>query len=293
MSRRGHPGGPTMPPVRMDTGTAAPAPTPAARHGRNRRWRWLGLTVAGAVVIGVGAALGLLLIERLVLGLRITHIPGAVTLPASAEGYAEVTDEIDIRLKGEIAAEVPLRQTLKLPLQGRYTASVDIDALAPVDFTITYDGTIPVDTIATIEAQADFNFQDVKRYRQLPVVAKLPMQMNLPVSLRVPVRDQVRIRHQGVVRMEIDQTVEAPVDTLIRTRLPVDQDIRAPVTAKLALRADFPTSPQRAIINEAALSLPLDTLRLGTTADPDAPQRMADPFGPAARPQSEPQSPSP
>ena len=280
MSRRGRPGAPPFPPIRMDS-APPPAPEPAP-HGSARRWPWL--LAGGAGVIVIGAFLGLWLIERLVLGLRIENIPGAVTLPPQAEGFAEVTDDIDILLQGEIAAEVPLRQTLNLPLQGRYTANVEIDALAPVDFTITYDGTIPVDTIATIEAQADFNFQDVKRYRQLPVVAKLPMKMNLPVSLRVPVQDQVRIRHQGVVAMEIDQTVRAPVDTVIRTRLPVNQEINAPVTARLALRADFPSTPQRAIINEAQLALPLGTLRLGTTDDPDQPQRMDDPFGPAARP---------
>ena len=257
---------------------AASLPPPS---GRLRRWLLLGM--GGAAVVVIGAFIGLALIQRLVIGLQIQNIPGAVTLPPEVEGFAEVTDNIDILLQGEIAAEVPLRQTLSLPLQGRYSADVEIDTLAPVDFTITYDGTIPVDTIATIEALADFNFQDVKRYRQLPVTAKLPMQMNLPVSLRVPVKDEVRIRHRGRVSMEIDQTIEAPVDTLIKTRLPVNQEINAPVTARLALRAQFPQTPQRAIINQADLRLPLDTLRLLETDDPDVPLRMEDPFGPAAR----------
>ncbi|HEY0975239.1 MAG TPA: hypothetical protein VGE57_12160 [Solimonas sp.] len=260
--------------------SSTPPPTSGGGGGGGAGWRWLlwGIGAVGAVVIG--GLLGYWALMNLSLKLVLKNQPGMVTLPPEFDATASVTNVLDIIMKGTIKAKVPFKQTLDLPLQGRYNTEVELDTVVPVKFTVTYDGTIPVNTIADITARANFNFQDVKGFRQLDVKAKLPMKFNLPVRLVAPVDTGLRFAYHGPMMMGLDQTLRADVDTMIDTRLDVNQRVSAPVTADIPLRVRAPTHPLKAIITEADLAVRLDSLRLGVTEDASAPQRADSPWGP-------------
>ncbi len=237
---------------------------------------------AGAVgAIVVGGLLGYWLLMNLSLKLALKDQPGMVTLPPEFEATARVTNVLDLVMKGTIKAQVPFKQTLDLPLQGRYNTDVELDTVVPVKFTVSYDGTIPVNTIADITARANFNFQDVKGFRNLDIKAKLPMKFNLPVKLTAPVDTGLRFTYSGPMVMGLDQVIRADVDTLINTRLEVNQQVSAPVTAEIPLHVRAPTHPLKAIITDANLAVRLDSLRLGVAENTDGPHRSASPWGPA------------
>lgn len=287
MSRRGR-----SAPARGDGAPAAEGHGPertslqgTAPEGARPRRRWwpLALTgIAAITVIAVGAGAGFALFGRLMLHLQLKDQPGAITLPPEFEATARVTNVLDIVMRGTIKARVPFRQRLDLPLEGRYRTEVELDTVVPVKFEVTYEGTIPVDTIADIEARANFNFQDVKGFRNMNIKAKLPMKMNLPVKLTAPVDTGLRFAYKGPMVMGLNQTLRADVDTLIDTSLKVDQRVSAPVTAEIPLRVFAPRHPIKALITQADLSLALGTLRLERTPDPQRPQRAASDWGPAA-----------
>jgi hypothetical protein len=239
--------------------------------------------VSAAAVVVVGGVLGYWLLINLTLGIALKHQPGAVTLPPEFDATARVTNVLDIVMKGTIEARVPFKQTLELPLQGRYNTEVEIDTVVPVQFTVTYDGTIPVNTMADITARANFNFQDVKGFRQLDVKAKLPMKFNLPVRLTAPVNTGLRFAYRGPMVMGLDQMLRTDVDTMIDTRLAVNQKVTAPVTAEIPLRVRAPKEPLKAVITEADLAVRLDTLRLEKAQNADGPLRAETVWGPAAR----------
>lgn len=237
---------------------------------------------AAVAVITVGAMAGFALFGRLVLHLQLKDQPGAITLPAEFDATAKVTNVLDIVMRGTITAKVPFRQQLDLPLEGRYRTEVSLDTVVPVKFDVTYEGTIPVDTIADIEARANFNFQDVKGFRNMDIKAKLPMKMNLPVKLTAPVDTGLRFAYTGPMVMGLNQTLRADVDTLIDTSLKVDQSVSAPVTADIPLRVFAPRHPIKAVITQADLALALGTLRLGRAEDNNGPRRADSAWGPAA-----------
>ncbi|MGB1579952.1 MAG: hypothetical protein ACPHER_00425, partial [Nevskiales bacterium] len=111
-------------------------------------WLLTGGLLGGLVVIAGCAFAGYYLITNLYLGLALKDQPGSVYLPIEFDATASITNNMDIVMDGVIEAQVPFKQTLSLPLKGRYKADVEIDAPVPVKFDVVYDGTIPVDTIA-------------------------------------------------------------------------------------------------------------------------------------------------
>ena len=189
---------------------------------------------------------------------------------------------MDIVMDGVIEAQVPFKQTLDLPLKGRYTAEVEIDAPVPVQFDVVYDGTIPVDTFADITARADFNFQDVKTYRELEFKAKLPMKMALPVKLTAPVDTVIDFKYKGPLIMGLDQTIQADVDTILNTRLTVNQTVSTPVSAAIPLHIYAPHKAINILLDAPDLKVDIDSLRLEVADDPDEPQRVESPWGPVA-----------
>jgi hypothetical protein len=253
-------------------------------------WVLSGLAVGGLGVIAIGAFAAYYLFTSLYLGIALKDQPGSIYLPVEFDAIANVTNNMDIIMDGIIEAQVPFKQTLNLPLKGRYTAEVEIDAPVPVKFDVVYDGTIPVDTIADITARADFNFQDVKTYRELELKAKLPMKMALPVQLTAPVDTIIDFKYKGPLIMGLDQTIQADVDTTLNTQLKVKQTVSTPVTAAIPLHVYAPHKPINVILNAPDLKVDIDSLRLELASNPDEPQRVESPWGPVAEEAYHPQA---
>ena len=242
----------------------------------------LALLVGAPLVIIAGAAAGYYLFTNLYLGLSLNKQPGSVYLPIEFDATASITNNMDIIMDGVIEAQVPFKQTLNLPLQGRYKADVEIDAPVPVKFDVVYDGTIPVDTIADITARANFNFQDVKTYRELEFQAKLPMKMALPVKLTAPVDTTIDFKYKGPLVMGLNQTIQADVDTTLDTRLAVNQTVSTPVNAAIPLHIYAPSKPINVFLSAPQLRLDISKLKLEVAEDTDQPQRTESPWGPPA-----------
>lgn len=241
-----------------------------------------GLLTGGLGVIVIGAFAGYWLFTNLWFSLGISEAPLSVYLPPEFEVNAKVTNVLDIVMDGEITAQVPFKQRLNLPLKGRYEADVEINAPVPVKFDVVYDGTIPVDTIADITARANFNFQDVKTYRELEFKAKLPMKMALPVQLTAPVDTVIDFKYKGPLIMGLDQTIQADVDTVLNTRMRVNQTMSTPVTADIPLTIYAPHEPVYGYLTAPALAMNLDSLRLEVADDTNQPERVESQWGPEA-----------
>lgn len=238
-------------------------PPPSRKLGASRRlWLWpvLGVGVIGLVI--VGGLTGYWVFGHVAARLMISNQPLTIRLPEQANITMRTTHDIDVLMKGVITAQVPLVQTLNLPVNGTYDTIIDLDTLVPLETVITYEGVIPVDSMADIEAKAPVNFQNVKKYKNFRFKAKLPLKLSLPVKLVVPVKQNVRIKYQGPMRVKIDHVIKAPVNTTLHTALKVNQQFRVPVTSSLPLQLDLPQHPVKAHIVDADLFLNLSTLRL-------------------------------
>ncbi|TDU28462.1 hypothetical protein DFR24_2834 [Panacagrimonas perspica] len=237
-------------------------PPPGASRKPPRLWLWpvFGVGVVGVIIIG--GLLGYWVFMNVAARLLISDQPLTIQLPPHADVTMQTDHKIDVLMKGTIYAQVPLVQTLDLPVKGTYDTIVNIDTKVPLETVITYEGIIPVDSIAEIEAKAPVNFQNVKKYKNLHFKAKLPLKLRLPVKLVVPVKQDIPLKYHGPLRVAIDHVIRAPVNTTLKTALKVDQEFNIPITTSVPLRLDLPQHPVRATIVESDLNLDLSTLRL-------------------------------
>ncbi|MGH8516032.1 MAG: hypothetical protein ACREUE_01095, partial [Panacagrimonas sp.] len=181
----------TEPAVAPQAREISPPPSPPAPRSRRALWVWplFGVGVIGVII--VGGMLGYWAFMNVAARLLISDQPLTIQLPPQSDIVMRTDHKIDVLMKGTIYAQVPLKQTLDLPVNGTYDTIVDIDTQVPLDTVITYEGVIPVDSMADIEAKAPVNFQNVKKYKNLHFKAKLPLKMRLPVKLVVPVKQMI------------------------------------------------------------------------------------------------------
>lgn len=276
-------------PLRPASGDEMARPAAVASPGGERSrgvigWLLTAVVLLGMVVAGVGLAWWVW--RYLVIDIPIEHQAVGITLPPSFQATAKVSNMLDVAMKGEIEAAVPFKQTLTVPLRGRYDFDVEMDAKVPVKFEVIYDGVIPVDTSAAVTIRTGINYKNLKALRNIVIKTSLPLKFPLPVHLKIPVDDVIDLTYTGPLSADIDQDLLAPVDTVLRTRLPIDQTIRTPVTAAIPLEVMLDQQQVRMIITE--LKVPLrPSLMLGFDVVDEAarhgPTRTDNPYGPQDR----------
>lgn len=249
-------------PAPAGSGPSSPAPPSDRKHAGRAAWLWplFGAGVMAAVI--AGGLFGYWAFMNVVAHLLLTDQPLMLRLPPQSDIVMRTDNRIDVLMKGTIYAQVPLRQTLDLPVRGTYDTIVNIDTRVPLDTVITYEGIIPVDSIAQIEARAPVNFQNVKKFKNLHFKAALPLKLRLPVKLVVPVKQDILLEYHGPLRITLDHVIRAPVDTVLKTALQVDQAFNVPITTSLPVRLTLPQHPVRTTIVTSDLNLDLATLRL-------------------------------
>lgn len=233
--------------------------------------RLLLLAGGAAVLVVVGGVIGMWLYVHLIFGLSLHNQPGLVRFPPTTHAFAMAKNKIKIALNGYIEAAVPFKQTLELPLHGNYDTDIRFDFVAPVEFTIRYRGVMPVNSMATIHGVTDFNYQKVKRLRNVAFTAQIPLKFEQPIALTVPVKAKLHLVYHGPLKVDFDQTVTATVDTVLHTRLLATRDITTPILARFGLNVHWPAAAIPIIIQNADLHLRLNTLRLETAAPADPP----------------------
>lgn len=248
-----------------------PGASQEKRATRATPWLWplFGTSVVGALIIG-GLA-GYWAFMNIAARLLLVDQPLTIQLPPQSDIVMRTDHKVDVLMKGTIYAQVPLKQTLDLPVNGTYDTIVDIDTKVPLETVITYEGVIPVDSMADIEAKAPVNFQNVKKYKNLHFKAKLPLKLRLPVRLVVPVKQVIPLKYHGPLKVAINHVIRTPVDTTLKTALAVNQPFSVPVTTSLPVRLQLPQHPVKATIVESDLFLDIATLRLERKRDDRAP----------------------
>ena len=278
-------------------GVATVAETPAdhaSETPRKKTGGWLTLlkwfigggVLAGALIVGV--AVGVWVYFHIVIDIPIRDQKVAVSLPDKLEATVEVSNILEVAMGGLITTEVPFKQTLEGPLQGTYDLDVELRTPVPLKFNVAYEGIIPIDTEADVTIRTGINYKNLKSLRNLRIKTAIPLKFPLPVNLNVPVDDVIDLEYVGPLTADVDEVLIAPIDTVLKTRLPINQTVRTPVTAALPLELYPEQGPIKAILTTLDVELrPSKMLSVGV-ADEQAlggPKRLATPWGPAASPE--------
>lgn len=274
----------------IQAGAVATASPPAEPPATGRSFSWLYwlvglLTLGAALVIGVWVAWWLYF--NLVISITIEDQATGVMLPEEFDATVEVTNKLDVAMKGQITTSVPFKETLTVPFRGRYDFDVTMNAQVPVQFVVDFDGILPVDTQADVTIRTGINYKNLKALRNLEIQTTLPLKFPLPVKLNIPVDDVIDLTYTGPLSADINQDVKTLVDTTLKTSLPIDQTISTPVTAALPLKVRPDQQQVRLILSRMIVDLqPAQMLTFGVTEDRDGPVRVDNPWGPLDDPPS-------
>jgi len=217
---------------------------------------------AALLLLLLGTFVGFELYLHLFIGVSLSHQTGYLRLPPSATVLADATNDIAIKLKGRIDAEVPFNQTVALPLHGTYPADVALDTMVPVKFVIHYQGEVPVESSVALNGTTELVTQKHWYLPSFPLKADIPIRFNVPVSLAVPVDTQIRFVYQGPMQVTFNQTVTAPINTVLKTHLMVDKEVSTPIQASFGLKLSPSQTPLPIMLDHSDLHFSLANLRL-------------------------------
>lgn len=225
---------------------------------RRRHWLMAGLGMMALVL--VGGVIGFVGYTRLVFGLTLHDQVVLLQLPAELEARVMAASKAMVRLDGDVAASVPLKQSFAVPLRGSYEADVAFDVDIPLRTMIRYEGVVPIDTEAELAGSTGL-VVDRAWLPKFPLRARVPLRFDFPIALSVPLDTRIRLAYRGPIRFSLDQMVTVPIDTVLKTRMHLARDAEAPVQTAFRLRAQPSQTPVPLVIRHAELAVPLQALR--------------------------------
>ncbi|TAM13020.1 MAG: hypothetical protein EPN72_11395 [Nevskiaceae bacterium] len=223
-----------------------------------------GKKIAGAVLVlgvaAVGGAVAAAWVFRNVdAHLLIERQPVAVTIPGEVPVTARITSNLEIDLKTNLKTQVPVDQTIVVPVKDvlhvhvAFDHDVPIRMNVPVKAMIPVNQKIPVDTTVTVTA--------LGVPVTLPLRGEVPIKAEIPVNLNIPVNQQVHLQFTAPAQVTLDEPLKLPLKTRIDTVVPISAHLSVPVESDLVAKVRIP-EPLDAVIDHAELKVPLRTLRL-------------------------------
>ncbi len=161
-------------------------------------------------------------------------------LRASTELWFPVKVNIDqtipIRLKKNLSAEIPVKDTLTFMIDEDFTVPVDIELQVPVDQDIFVDDVISLSTTLTIDA-AEVKTRIWGQEISLPVKGSFPVNIEVPFKRSIHVKDVVDFKLKKEFTFHIKKNLEVPLDLKVKANLLLDEVFSVPIKALIDAEA--------------------------------------------------------
>lgn len=214
-----------------------------------------------AAMLGGGLA-GWWLFRHVDARVLLANQPAMVSLPNPMRVRADVLDDLDVMIDGDIATTVPVDQVLTVPITDTLRVMATMDSDVPIRMTVPIRDSIPVDQIVHVDTRVKVDI--LGQTLTLPVRGDIPVKTSVPVSLDVPVDQVVRIRFTAPTEVSIKDAVTVPLKADIAAVVPIHSEMKVPVRS--TLRADVKVEgPLQVVIVRSDLQLPLRKLALGVS----------------------------
>jgi len=222
-----------------------------------------------AVVLGIAVAWWVL--SNFSANLSLKDQPAIVQVVKSAPVKAEVLNNLDILLKGNLTTVVPVNQEVTLPIKDTLNVMATMDNDIPIKMNVAIHDKILISQEVPVDTKVEVNVMGVKI--RLPVRGNIPIKMEVPIDLNVPVNQPVRMKFTAPVAVKLQQDLRVPLKTDIATTIPLNSQMSVPVREPLDALVTIP-EPLDTIITRADLKLPLKTL--GFSRNPEEPKAVTE-----------------
>ena len=238
-----------------------------------RRQHGISLLIVLLVLINAAAAGGAIayfIVSRVDVTLLLKDQPAQAVIPQQLHGRIEVNDAIGLRLNETIVTQVPINQKVTIPIKAQVQAIANLDGTVPLRLKVHLVDEIALDQVVILDTKVDAYLPEMGTTISIPLRGKIPIKTMVPVDIVIPVDQMLPLKVSLPLTASIDQKLTVPLRTTIDANVPVDANLRVPVLNTLEALVTMPSTPSDLVITEAALKLPLRTLKLDLTRDPDA-----------------------
>lgn len=215
------------------------------------------------IAAAAGAAIAYLIITRVDVGLQLRDQRAQAVIPQQLRGTIRVNEAIGLRLTDTIYTQVPISQSVQIPLKASISAIANLDGAVPLRLKVKLKDEIPLKQVVKLDTVVDAFLPELGSTISIPLRGEIPIDTMVPVDIDIPVDQQLPVKFSVPLKASIDQVVTVPLETTIEAAVPVDADLRVPLLNQLDAIMQLPTTPTDLVITEGDLKLPLRTLRLG------------------------------
>lgn len=225
------------------------------------------LIVGGSVLGGVLA--GVWVVGNIDANLLLREQHATVRIPGVVPVKADILNDLDIELKGDITTVVPVDQMVTLPIRDTLHVMATVDHDIPIKMNVAIRDTIRLDQVIKVNSKVEVDVLGTTL--RLPVRGDIPIKADVPVTMNVPVNQPVRMKFTAPVAVDMQQALKVPLRTNISTTIPISSRMDVPVRSALNANVTIP-GPVDTVITKADLNLPLRTLGFSRTQDEQKPK---------------------
>lgn len=215
----------------------------------------LALVLVGSVLGGVLA--GVWVVGNIDANLFLRDQHATVRIPGVVPVQADILNNLDIELKGDITTTVPVDQMVTLPIRDTLNVVATVDHDIPIKMNVAIRDTIRLDQVIKVNSKVEVDVLGTTL--RLPVRGDIPIKADVPVTMNVPVNQAVRMTFTAPVAVDMQQALRVPLRTNIATTIPISSRLDVPVRSSLDANVTIP-GPVDTVITKADLNLPLRTL---------------------------------
>lgn len=221
-----------------------------------------------------GAILAISAFKYLVLYIPLKNQNVDIALQAPLQARVHAHEALQTYVSGTVDAEIPLNETLSLPLTQTMKPVIEFDHVVPIKTTIPVKEVIKINQVLQLDSQVKVKVlgKDIA----LPVKGEIPIRLDVPVHLSVPVEQGLHLKFKSPVKVQLKEQLKLPIQTTLQSQIPIHGELSIPLKSDLKARVDIRhTLP--VTIEHGQLELPLHQLRAGINHDSASKQKQIEP----------------
>lgn len=222
------------------------------------KW-WLSALAIFIIAILLGIIAGWWVFKNFDMNLPIRNQPATVTLPEPIQVKAKVLNELDVMVKGHLATEIPIDQTIQVPVKDTLHTVISFDNEVPIKMQVPVKYTLPLDQ--KIHVDSTVKVRLLGRDISLPIRGDIPIKAQIPININVPVNQNIRLKFVAPADARLEQKLNIPLRTMIATNFPLQGVMQVPVKSELQAQVVVP-QPVSAVITKSDFRFPLSQLAL-------------------------------
>lgn len=207
----------------------------------------------------VGVAIGIWVFKHFNVYIPLENQAVNIDLQEPLQAKVKIQDALNVDVSGRVNATIPIHENLNIPLTQTLTPRVYFDNQVPIKTIIPVKEVLKVRQDLPIDTKVQVRV--LGRDITLPIKGTIPINLDVPLDIQVPLDQNVHLKFDAPVRTVLQENLNIPLNTTLKTNIPVDGHLNVPIKTALAASVEVKnTLPIK--IQKGELKIPLSSVTL-------------------------------